>query len=269
MAQYNVVKHTSIKKEVFRVYKTPIYSGFSPKRITTKKQNNLHNRQRSNSRAKRRIQELINLNFPQKFTFITLTFKENIEYPEIANTVFASFIKRLKYYFNHKKNMQLNLKYISVVETQKRGSIHYHMICNIPTHTTFTDIIALWQKSIENNKDILIKGGSARIRYSYEYDSNAEDLGFYLTKYLSKSFDNPKFCGKKLYSTSRNLKKPKRTNHMIKFENKNLKQEEVIKTLSKHFNLNTEQVLKTNKYLNPYTAEEVYYFEFKKESSTI
>lgn len=262
---YNIVRHSSIKKDVFRIYTSPIFSGFSSRKITVKKQNLIHNRKRSNSRARRRIQELININFESNFSFMTLTFRDNVTSIEIANKTFTSFIKRLKYYLKHKKNLKIDFKYIATIETQKRGSIHYHLICNLPLYTNFTDVINIWKKSINSNKDISLKDGTVKIKYSSNSDIQADNLGVYLTKYLTKNFNNQEFCGKKIYSTSRNLIKPERTNYMFNFENKKeINNKKIIKILNSSFNLEPQNITKTNIYKNPYTGEDIYYLEFKK-----
>lgn len=263
LAVYNVIRHSSDKKDIFRIYKSPIYSGFSSRKITkTKKNNNIINRQKSNSRAKRRIQELISLNFQSEFTFMTLTFKENVKDITVANKTFSSFLKRLKYYFRCKKNINLDFKYISILETQKRGAIHFHIICNIPIFTNFKDVINLWQKSIQSNNKIEIKGGSVRIKYSDGHEIEADKLGFYLTKYLTKTYNNPEFCGKKIYSTSRNLIQYNRSNYFIKFNE--LSEEQILKKLNLHFDLDTSKPLFLNTYSNPYTLEDIYYIELEK-----
>jgi hypothetical protein len=92
------------------------------------------------SRAKHKVRRLINSNCflykdkkgkiikPQ---FITYTFTENIIDIKKANLHFTKYIKRLNYqYFRNKKAV---MKYVVVLEFQKRGAVHYHVVFfNLP-----------------------------------------------------------------------------------------------------------------------------------------
>lgn len=62
--------------------------------------------------------------------FIILTFAENITNTETANYEFTKFIQRFNYEIIHKKSY---LQYSVVIEFQKRGAIHYHVVFyNLP-----------------------------------------------------------------------------------------------------------------------------------------
>lgn len=77
----------------------------------------------SNSRASRRIRNLVNSN-PQLNKFFTLTFKENLTNLSLANNEFKNGVKRLKHKFG-------KFNYVCVVEFQKRGAVHYHLVCDL------------------------------------------------------------------------------------------------------------------------------------------
>ena len=79
---------------------------------------------RKNSKWK--LQRLIDSNYDNKTSFLTLTTKANIQDRTEFNTMFDKFIKRLNYYIYNSKRRQL--KYISVLERQKRGSWHAHIL---------------------------------------------------------------------------------------------------------------------------------------------
>lgn len=262
LEQYNVVEITLPKKTIYRIHQNNIFSGFKIEYRENQKKNTIESRRRSNSRAKKRIQDLINLNFTNDFSFLTLTYRENLMNIELSNKIFTSFIRRLKYYLKQKKTFT-NFKYIAVLENQKRGSIHYHIICNLPKYINFKDLIKIWNKTIKQNKNIKTKGGSIKVKFSEDSHYNSENLGFYLTKYLTKNFDNPLFCGKKLYFCSKNLKKPIRKNHLIDFKNKDLEIENVIKKLEEKLLIDTTKILKYNSYINPYTNKEIFFLEIK------
>jgi hypothetical protein len=92
------------------------------------------------SRARHKVRRLINSNCflyedkrkkiikPQ---FITYTFAKNITDIKKANLHFTKYIKRLNYqYFRNKKAV---MKYVVVIEFQKRGAVHYHVVFfNLP-----------------------------------------------------------------------------------------------------------------------------------------
>ena len=69
---------------------------------------------------------IIDTNFDSKTSFLTLSTKENIQDRNQFNLLFDKFIKRLNYkIYNSKKRL---LKYIAVLEKQKRGAWHVHIM---------------------------------------------------------------------------------------------------------------------------------------------
>jgi len=87
---------------------------------------------------------------------------------------------------------QTSLKYAVVIEFQKRGAIHFHVLFfNLP----FIDhdkLSKLWRNGFIKINKI----------------ENVKNIGSYVTKYMSKDFDDSRLCGQKSYFTSRGLKKP-------------------------------------------------------------
>jgi hypothetical protein len=144
-------------------------------------------------RAKNNISRLILGNmdmYPQyRLVFLTLTFRENITTLEQANPLFTKFIKRLDYY------CKKSIKYIAVHEFQKDidfhgnikpdgGSIHYHiLIFNIP----FIDAEVL-------GKDIWKHGG-----ITIKAVNRSKGLYNYITKYITKAFEDERCENKKRY----------------------------------------------------------------------
>ena len=116
---------------------------------------------------------------------------------KVANYEFTKFIKRLNYLvFDTKK---ANLKYNAVIEFQKRGAIHYHVIIyNMP----FTK-----QKIIEKT------WGNGFIKIN-KID-NVDNVGAYVAEYLGQAekgqghdIEDDRLQGKKSYFSSRGLYKP-------------------------------------------------------------
>ena len=159
-------------------------------------------RERSLQRAKKNLRRLINANVGQygkEFTtkFLTLTFKENIQDIQQANYEFMKFIKRLNYHcYGTKKS---NLKYTCVVEFQKRGAIHYHVIIYNMPYVKANDIANVWGNGfIKINKIDDIDNVGA---YVAEYLGQAE-------KGQGKDVADDRLQGKKSYFSSRGLFKP-------------------------------------------------------------
>ena len=159
-------------------------------------------RERSLKRAKANLRRLINANVGQygkEFTakFLTLTFKDNVKDLDKANYEFEKFIKRLNYHcFGTKK---ANLKYTCVVEFQKRGAIHYHVIIYNMPYIKANDIGNVW--------------GNGFIKINKIDD--VDNVGAYVSEYLGqaekgqgKNIEDDRLQGKKSYFSSRGLYNP-------------------------------------------------------------
>ena len=148
------------------------------------------------------IKRIIDCNYDDKSTFLTLTFKENIQDIERANREFTLFIKRLKRYL---KNQQL--KYIATWELQQRGAIHYHLVLFSVPYIDNKKLGELWAN------------GFIKINKIKETVKN-EAVGVYITKYFVKVLEK-KANQKKAYFCSRNLIKPKETKKKLDFDEMN------------------------------------------------
>lgn len=172
------------------------YVDYETGEIITKEERQLQSRRSSNIRARNNLRRLITTNFSNNSKFLTLTFRENIEDVEVANGVFRDFIRGLNRYLQRVNKPKLT--YIAVVEFQKRGAVHYHLICDLKGVGANT-IRKYWlnaSKELEGNIDI------KNIRH-------VDNVGAYLVKYMTKADVDLRLVGKKLYQTSRGLKKPK------------------------------------------------------------
>jgi len=160
------------------------------------------NRKQVLQRAKRDLRRLINANVGQygkEYTakFLTLTFKEDVKDMKQANYEFLKFIKRLNYYcFGTKK---ANLKYTCVVEFQKRGAIHYHVIIYNMPYIKANDIANVWGNGFIKINKI----------------DNVNNVGAYVSEYLGQAekgqghdIEDDRLQGKKSYFSSKGLYKP-------------------------------------------------------------
>lgn len=157
--------------------------------IDTDEQTKSVNRDKTLNRARSRVRRLANAN-PQLTKFITLTFADNITDLKIANKKFCDFIKRLNYY-SQNAYLTNKVEYIAVVEFQKRGAIHYHMLCNLP-YIPAKQLEKIW------------KNGFVKIN---KIDS-VDNIGAYVTKYMTKDHNDTRLVGNRSYFTSQGLNEP-------------------------------------------------------------
>lgn len=150
-----------------------------------KKEKNIKERsERSLRRTRKRIQDLLNANLDEKSYFLTLTFKENIQDYKKANARFNYFIRQ--------KNK--DIKYLVVKEHQKRGAIHFHLIVFDIEPKDLAELLLSWNYGFKHYKHI-------KNKYSYS-------IANYLTNYMTKEKNQLVDANKKVFSNSRNLKRP-------------------------------------------------------------
>ncbi|MFZ2310672.1 MAG: hypothetical protein WAW11_03945 [Patescibacteria group bacterium] len=138
--------------------------------------------QSSINRTRTQIRRIVNSN-PELNKFLTLTFADNIIDLKQTNNIFNKFIKRLTYQYS-------DFKYVAVFEFQKRGAVHYHLLCDLP-----------FVKS--NQMELIWKQGFIKLKKT----NNVSNIGAYMSKYLGKEIDERTF-GKKKFFKSQNLKQP-------------------------------------------------------------
>lgn len=143
---------------------------------------------KSVNRAKTKLRRLIEQNrgkYKQRDKFITLTIAENETNRKDTNYDFMKFIQWLKSRYSA-------FEYIAVLEKQKRGSIHYHVLFFGLPYIPNKELEKLWGK------------GFVRINVIDTYP----ELGKYLVKYLSKDLETGRATKQKRYFTSRGLIQP-------------------------------------------------------------
>lgn len=151
-------------------------------------------RQQTMREARNLTRRLALMNFGQGDTFITLTYAENMQDIEKADNDFKKFIQRFKYRYK-------DLKYIAVREFQKRGAIHFHLICN-------------WNDELQNEEQIKAKErwfGEKIWGHGFvdiKVLDGIDNIGAYLIKYMTKNISLEAFKGKKAYLCSKGLDRP-------------------------------------------------------------
>jgi len=123
--------------------------------------------------------------------FVTLTFAKHITDNKHANRIYSKYIQRLNYLIYGKKCAQLS--YLVVIEYTKIGCIHYHVL--------FFNLPYVAKQLLEDTW----KQGYIKIKSVYK----VPNLARYMTKYMTKGFNDKRLSGKKRYFTSKNLFKPK------------------------------------------------------------
>lgn len=142
-------------------------------------------------RAKQKVMRLSNANRKQLNKFLTLTFREHVTNIDDANKDFTNFIKRVNRYL--KKQGEQSLQYIAVIEFTKKGRVHYHLLCNLP-YTPAEIIERMW--------------GNGFISIQKRSIGKVDNIGAYITKYMTKSLSDKRLEGRKKYFRSYNLIEP-------------------------------------------------------------
>lgn len=147
---------------------------------------------RTQRRRKQDLRRLITMNFDAKGSkFVTLTFDNergfDIKDVKACNVHFKKFIMRLRYKFG-------DFKYVAVIEFQDkndRGAVHYHMICNLP-YIRKSELAEIW--------------GAGFIKVNRI--DNVDNVGVYVTAYMTEDMDDTRLRGLKAYNASRGLIRP-------------------------------------------------------------
>lgn len=175
-------------------YEKEIISGYSDTKKKSKgrqakadDESKKENREKVISRARKDIRRLVNTNYFQgRSKFLTLTFAENVQDIKAANYEFKKFIQRLNY------NMGYKVSYLTVIEFQKRGAIHYHTIVFNMDYIKVSELQAIW--------------GNGYVRINRI--NHVDNVGAYICKYLTKDNDDTRLLEKKMWFRSRGLKEP-------------------------------------------------------------
>lgn len=182
-------------------YEKNQYKGFESNNKKGKNKgsvSSVENRKQTLSRARKEVMRTINSN-PDLNKFLTLTFEENVKDLDFSNNELKKWVKRVNYHCFHTKKSKM--KYVAVIEFQERGAVHYHILCNLP-YVDIKEFEKIWGHGfvklnrIKGNKDVY---GS----------SECDNVGAYVTKYMTKDNDDIRLVGRKSYLMSRNLDKPK------------------------------------------------------------
>ena len=142
-------------------------------------------------RSALKLRRLINCNIGGNDLFITLTYEENQEDIKKGKEDFKNFIKRWNY--ERKKKKESRLKYVYVVEFQKRGAVHFHCIFFNPGYIRKKELSELWALGFVKVNKI----------------THVDNVGAYVVKYMQKDLVDDRLVNSDLYGRSKgNLDEP-------------------------------------------------------------
>lgn len=167
-----------------------VCTGFECK-STGKKTTGKRKESKNINQAALKLRRLINCNVAENDLFITLTYKENLEDVKKGKEDFKNFIKRWNY--QRKKKKEKPLKYIYVVEFQKRGAVHFHCIFFNVGYIKKKELSDLWGLGFVKVNKI----------------EHVDNVGAYVVKYMQKDLVDDRLVNSDLYGRSRgNLEEP-------------------------------------------------------------
>jgi len=177
-------------------YEFPYAFNMAPRRSRGRDSKSSNERRRDNlAHVRSEIRRLIECNYQEygyNPVFLTFTFKENVTSLSVANKAFKTFIQRFTRYYGK------SLKYLAIVEFQKRGAVHYHCI--------FFNLSIEYERRERRERIIANLWGHGYV--DIERIRHAKSVSAYVCKYLNKGVSDPRLRGKKSFFTSRALFRP-------------------------------------------------------------
>lgn len=148
-------------------------------------------RQRHYKGVRWEIARLIDCNFDGATKFLTLTFADNVTDIKYCNREFSKFVRRL----NRRvfKSDAMQVRYLAVWETQKRGAIHYHVVLFGFPYIKLAELREIW--------------GHGFVKINRVDVDQRQNVGRYISKYFSKDVDEGSYKQKKFFR-SQNLVQP-------------------------------------------------------------
>lgn len=227
------------KEEQYNAYEKMLLDKkgvIDPKAWIHEKPDKVHERRKQTLRDSRNlVRRLALMNFSAGDTFLTLTYAENMQDIEQGDKDFKKFVQRFKYKYG-------DVKYIAVREFQKRGAIHFHVICDMKLENPSESDIRLFEKEMGVN---VWGHGFVDAKVLGEVDN----VGAYLIKYMTKDISVEAFKGRKSYLCSKGLERP--------VEYKGKEAEEIVRV----YELQKKNPVYANSYISEYLGT-IQYTEF-------
>ena len=199
MGYYQKIVQTPLQVRVY-TYSGQVPDDYETDREQYEKRTDGDKSVASLNRAKDQLGLIIQCNIQRFSKFITLTTAENIK----DRSEFLKKFKRLREQF--KRQYGYALKYSAVMETQKRGAWHIHLVAyNLTEKIDIKKLDALWQR-------VAGKG-----HLDLKLVDDTKNLYKYLIKYLTKEEVG---LNKKAVLNSRDLERPEivKTVHVLNYQ---------------------------------------------------
>lgn len=179
----------------FYKYQIPIQCDFVRKHniLRIKPPKDEHNERRGDSlaRARQTVRRIIWCNLTPHTKFLTLTVKENITDVKVFRRMFTTFLQQMKRH-------GYDLKYLYVLERQKRGALHAHCVIFNDEKIPLKILKKCWHYG---RSEIKILNG-----LKYNSDERIADIGAYVCKYITK--ESVTEWGTRTYNCSKGLRRP-------------------------------------------------------------
>lgn len=220
-----------------------------------KTENNKHNNSselkqievRNIIRSKLQCQRLAKANSRKWRIFLTLTIAENLGDLKEAN-------KKFRYFVDKVRRIKKDFSYIAIPEFQKRGAVHYHLLCNIDIN----DENLIYSQE-DNPKFKHVKYWHEGFTEIEVVRGDVKKIVGYISKYMTKEIDNRLFSHHR-YFYSKNLKLPKESY----IDTTNEKEEEFYKKI-----IQDKDLIYQSEYINSYNGTSVVFLEFNKSNTII
>jgi hypothetical protein len=199
MGYYQKIVETPLQLRIYTYHKQ-VPSDYETKRDTYLKATDGDKSNSSLNRSKDQLGLLIQCNIKPFSKFITLTTQSNIT----DRSLFLNYFKRFKEQF--KRKYGFNLSYSAVMETQKRGAWHIHMVAyNLTQFVNIKELDQLWQRIV------------GRGHLDIKTVDDTKNLYKYLIKYLTKE---EVALNKKAILNSKNLEQPTiiKNHHVLDYQ---------------------------------------------------
>ncbi len=156
-------------------------------------------------RARQKIMRIMYSN-PQLQTFLTLTFGSEVLDLKTSNQFFDRFVKRMSY-------AQPDFQYMAVPEFQNKSKrVHYHLVTNYPIPVFKNDDERMaYERWFEKEH---WKNGFV----CFKQIDNSKNLGYYISKYLSKEMFDERYFRKRKFFYSKDLNLPEVIDHAEEVE---------------------------------------------------
>ena len=149
--------------------------------------------------ARNTMRRLAVRNFkPLNSLFITLTYRYHINDIEQADGHYRAFVKAIR------EESEQPFNYIAVREFTKQGRIHYHLLTDFKIDGDLEDPEEVDLKRWERDVAKVWQHGFVDIKLV----NHVDNVGAYLSKYMSKGIGSELFLGRKYYLCSQGLERP-------------------------------------------------------------